>query len=117
MLLLLYIIFGASSVIQAVLSASFCLQLWPSSLFTRRPESWDRARFPLSIRNWHFAVKNSTKIIPLDFSPSSVGCPSPATRPVRALRRGAVVCQLPTGLTSRWRGAGGLTLVLGSVEK
>src|SRR5262245_52193656 len=42
-------------------------------------------------------------------SPSSAGCPSPATRPVRALRRGAVACRLPTGLTSRWRGAGGLT--------
>jgi hypothetical protein len=34
---------------------------------------------------------------------------SPATRPVRALRRGPVACRLPTGLASRWRGACGLT--------
>ena len=42
-------------------------------------------------------------------SPSSAGCPSPATRPGRALRRGPVACRLPTGLASRWRGACGLT--------
>ena len=42
-------------------------------------------------------------------SPSSAGYPSPATRPVRALRRGPVACRLPTGLASRWRGACGLT--------
>jgi hypothetical protein len=42
-------------------------------------------------------------------SPSSAGCPSPATRPVRALRRGPVACRLPAGLASRWREACGLT--------
>src|SRR5262249_35132665 len=42
-------------------------------------------------------------------SASSAGCPAPATRPVRALRRGSVACQLPTGLASRSRGACGLT--------
>ena len=42
-------------------------------------------------------------------SASSAGCPAPATRPVRALRRGPVACQLPTGLASRSRGACGLT--------
>jgi hypothetical protein len=31
-------------VIRVLLSASFYLQLWPSSLLTGRPESWDRAR-------------------------------------------------------------------------
>jgi hypothetical protein len=31
-------------VIRVLLSAPFCLQVWPSSLFTCRPESWDRAR-------------------------------------------------------------------------
>ncbi len=30
--------------IRVLLSAPLCLQLWPSSLFTCRPESWDRAR-------------------------------------------------------------------------
>ena len=29
--------------IRVLLSASFSLQLWPPSLFTGRPESWDRA--------------------------------------------------------------------------
>jgi Thymidylate synthase complementing protein len=40
---LLSLIFGASSVIRVLLSAPFCLQVWPSSLFICRPESWDRA--------------------------------------------------------------------------
>ena len=39
----------------------------------------------------------------------SAGCPSPAIRPVRALRRGPVAYRLPTELASRWRGACGLT--------
>ena len=34
-------------------------------------------------------------------SPSRAGCPSPATCPGRALRRGPVACRLPTGLASR----------------
>jgi predicted ATPase len=33
-------------VLRVLLSAPCCLQLWPASLFTCRPESWDRA--PLS---------------------------------------------------------------------
>jgi hypothetical protein len=46
-------------------------------------------------------------------SPSSAGCPSPAIRPVRALRREPVACRLPTELASRWRGACGLTTCWG----
>jgi hypothetical protein len=38
-------------VIRVLLSAPFCLQLWPSSLFTCRPESWDRA--PCHTRTKH----------------------------------------------------------------
>jgi hypothetical protein len=30
-------------VLRVLLSAPCCLQLWPASLFTCRPESWDRA--------------------------------------------------------------------------
>ena len=42
-------------------------------------------------------------------NPSRAGCPSPATRSVRALRRGPAACQLPTGRRqplARWRGRG-----------
>jgi hypothetical protein len=41
--------------------------------------------------------------------PSSAGCPSPATHPVRALRRGPAACRLPPGLRQplvRWCGWG-----------
>jgi hypothetical protein len=46
------------------------------------------------------------------------GCPSPATRPVCALRRGPVACRRPTGLASRWRAgaAGGASGALGAPE-
>ena len=47
MLLWLHRIFGASSVIRVMLSALFGLQLRLSSLFTCRPESWDRAPLQL----------------------------------------------------------------------
>ena len=55
------------------------------------------------------SLANVQRPFPPPRSPSSAGCPSPATRPVRALRRGPVACRLPTGLASRWRGACGLT--------
>jgi hypothetical protein len=37
-------------------------------------------------------------------NPSSAGCPSPATRPVRARRRGPVAYRLPTGLAAAGAG-------------
>ena len=40
-------------------------------------------------------------------SSSRAGCPSPTTRPVRALRCEPAACRRYPALSNRWRGAGG----------
>ena len=49
--------------IRVLLSASFSLQLWPSSLFTGRPESWDRA--PLQQERFHHPTPAKHEVVTL----------------------------------------------------
>ena len=70
----------------------------------------------LSVADYHHETRNrlheqfSSRLQPPPPSrPSRVGCPSPAIRSVRALRRGPAACRLPTGLRqplARWRRRG-----------
>jgi len=53
-----------------------------------------------------------SSLSPISLPPSSssrAGCPSPATRPVRALRCEPAACRRHPALASRWRGACGPT--------
>jgi len=52
---------------------------------------------PMGWLLWHQARAEDAIVPP----PSSPSCPSPATRPVRALRRGPVACRLHPVLASR----------------
>jgi hypothetical protein len=56
--------------------------------------------------------QNRPDVTPSSLPPSSssrAGCPSPATRPVRALRCEPAACRRHPALASRWRGACGPT--------
>jgi hypothetical protein len=52
-------------VIRVLLSAPFCLQVWPSSLFTCRPESWDRALVKFKQRRIRLDLPKGTYIVVL----------------------------------------------------
>jgi hypothetical protein len=78
---------------------------------SRRPSAALTALQELLYQSLHALVAFES-VTPSSLPPSSssrAGCPSPATRPVRALRCEPAACRRPPALASRWRGACGPT--------